>query len=58
MPRGDVAGPWTKRSAALVLVADGPRCPERCAFCDLTDLLDDWGLLNHQTGGSSDRGEN
>lgn len=38
-------------SAALVLAADGARRPERCTFCDLTDLSDDWGLLNHQTGG-------
>src|SRR6056297_2027891 len=29
-----------------------------CAFCDLRDLSDDWGLLNLMTGGSHDRGEN
>ena len=33
------------RSAALVLVADGTRRPERCSFCDLSDLFDDWPEL-------------
>ncbi len=28
------------------------------AFCDLSNLSDDWGLLNLMTGGSHDRGEN
>jgi transposase len=46
------------RFAALVLAADGARRPERCAFRDLSELFDDWGLLNHQTRGFHDTGEN
>src|SRR6056297_2617297 len=52
---GPRPAPGLSRSAALVPVADVVNWAIRHAFCDLGDLADDWGLLNHQTGGSHDR---
>ncbi|MCF6430916.1 site-specific integrase [Leisingera sp. MMG025] len=39
-------------------MATGVRRPKRGTFGWLSKLPDDWGLLNHQTGGSHDKGEN
>ena len=41
--------------AVLALVVTVVRWRKRCEFCELTDLLDDWDLLNRITGGFHDR---
>jgi hypothetical protein len=41
--------------AVLALVVTVVRWRKRCGFCELTDLLDDWDLLNRITGGFHDR---
>ena len=41
--------------AVLALVVTVVRWRKRCGFCELTDLLDDWDLLNRITGVFHDR---